>query len=547
MTSQTRQTVTVNGRTLHLRRLGSGAPVVLLHESPRSSAVLLALAQRLAADFTVFALDSPGYGSSDPLPLDRPTAEDFADAIVESLRGLGLRRFCVYGTHTGAVIAIAMAKRHPGAIASAVLDGYPVFTVVESDVSAYHYLPTFEPSWEGTHVARLWSRVRDQYTFFPWNMPGRDSRLARDPPAPELQAAVIRDILAAANYVAGYEAAFRADGAAALAGVTVPVTIMCREDDLLFAHLDRLPSLPANFTIDRLGADREVLAAHVRRRFHEAGSEATAPAPRFGPAMSADGTLAALAPGVLARCYGTPSASALPLVLLHDLPGSAREWHALARREASRRPVIAIECPSAGLSAGLATGEGVENVVATLLDAIAAHGMTRFDVGGRGMGALLGLALARQAGEAVRSMLVIDPPGQSATAVRDDGALTPDWHGGHMMAAWYEARDRLLYKPWNDHRAAAARSIGPGVDIKAVQRCFTAILLAQGDDARLARALLATMPACFALLPDGCKVVLQSDDPDLATLRATFGQRKADVAVAHYDDLTDAAARMLRA
>ncbi len=268
MAGEIRQTVTIDGRTLHLRRSGSGPAVVLLHESPRSSAVLVPLAARLARDFTVFALDSPGFGQSDPLPITRPTIQDFADAIVASLKALGVTRAPVYGTHTGAGIAIAIAKRHPDFATGAILDGYPIFTKQEADDFAYLYLKLFEPDWEGQHVARLWSRVRDQYTFFPWYALGRAARIERDPPPPEMQTAVVRDFLAAgSSYAKGYEAAFRMDGARELEDVSVPVTIMCRSDDLLYGHLDRLPSLPPTMDIVRLGPDRAVLADRVASIF----------------------------------------------------------------------------------------------------------------------------------------------------------------------------------------------------------------------------------------------------------------------------------------
>jgi tRNA (guanine-N1)-methyltransferase len=50
------------------RIVGSGPPVLLLHPSPQSGAFSLPMARRLAPDFTAIALDTPGYGLSDPLP-----------------------------------------------------------------------------------------------------------------------------------------------------------------------------------------------------------------------------------------------------------------------------------------------------------------------------------------------------------------------------------------------------------------------------------------------------------------------------------------------
>lgn len=57
------------GAQLHYRELGEGSPVILLHASPLSSEFMLGQIQALAsAGYRAIALDTPGYGQSDPLP-----------------------------------------------------------------------------------------------------------------------------------------------------------------------------------------------------------------------------------------------------------------------------------------------------------------------------------------------------------------------------------------------------------------------------------------------------------------------------------------------
>jgi pimeloyl-ACP methyl ester carboxylesterase len=547
MAGEIRQTVTVDGRTLHLRRSGSGPAVVLLHESPRSSAVLVPLATRLARDFTVFALDSPGFGQSDPLPIVRPTIQDFADAIVISLRALGVTRAPVYGTHTGAGIAIAIAKRHPDFATGAVLDGYPIFTTQEADDFAYLYLKLFEPDWEGQHVARLWSRVRDQYTFFPWYALGRGSRIERDPPSPEMQTAVVRDFLAAgSNYARGYEAAFRMDGVRELQDVNVPVTIMCRSDDLLYGHLDRLPPLAPTMDIVRLGPDRAVLADRVASIF--ARMPGTAPAePRFTADGEPGGVLRPLAPGLLAHCYGSGTSSMNPLVLLPDLPGGLHDWDPLARRLARERKVVVIHWPGGGVSPPLGGAAGTDPgaVVKAVAAALAAHGVTRFDVAGRGVGAVAALDLAAEAGMSVGKVLLLDPPALDQGEAPEDTLPRPEWHGGHLTAVWSEARDRMLYRPWHVRRHAAARQFGPGVDVQAVHATFRARILANGADMALAKQLQERAAGLPKRDLARCTAILREGDPDVPSLSAILTGAGAAVHVAHYDDLHDTAAKAL--
>ena len=58
----------LKGRQVHYRRAGSGAPVLLLHQTPAFLVrAMLPLMRFLAPRFTVIAPDMPGYGASDRL------------------------------------------------------------------------------------------------------------------------------------------------------------------------------------------------------------------------------------------------------------------------------------------------------------------------------------------------------------------------------------------------------------------------------------------------------------------------------------------------
>lgn len=98
-------------RMVHYRVAGSGPNIVLLHDSPRSSRLHVPLMKMLASRFRVFALDTPGYGNSDPLDIATPTIPDFAEALGTALDALGLSGAPIYATHTSAKIALALADR----------------------------------------------------------------------------------------------------------------------------------------------------------------------------------------------------------------------------------------------------------------------------------------------------------------------------------------------------------------------------------------------------------------------------------------------------
>ena len=97
-------------------------PLVMLHASPGSAKQLEGLIAPLAAHRRVVALDTRGNGDSTPLPIDSPTIHDFAAATIEALDALDLGRCDLYGTHTGASIAMEVALAQPQRVRRLVLD-----------------------------------------------------------------------------------------------------------------------------------------------------------------------------------------------------------------------------------------------------------------------------------------------------------------------------------------------------------------------------------------------------------------------------------------
>ena len=120
--------VELDGLFIHWRAIGQGPALVLLHESPRSSASLIPLMKRLSNDFCCIAFDTPGYGASDPLPEGVKSLTEFACVIRQTIASLGIETFCLYGTHTGAAIALQLAELMPERVTSLLLDGLAIFS-----------------------------------------------------------------------------------------------------------------------------------------------------------------------------------------------------------------------------------------------------------------------------------------------------------------------------------------------------------------------------------------------------------------------------------
>lgn len=101
---------------LHVFWKGQGPLVVLLHGIGASGSAWQKQADRLSDSYTCLAPDLPGYGES-PDP-EQPGLDAIADEIVVLLQGAPAH---LVGVSFGALVALALARRHPERVRSLVL------------------------------------------------------------------------------------------------------------------------------------------------------------------------------------------------------------------------------------------------------------------------------------------------------------------------------------------------------------------------------------------------------------------------------------------
>ena len=159
------------GRQIHYRRagpadgIGAKRPLVLFHQNPASSLEYEGLMRVMGRDRLVIALDMPGYGQSDP-PMTPPGIAGYAEHLVRTLPDLGVTEGVgcdVYGFHTGALVAVEAALRHPGLIRRLALTGLPMRDPQERAERLRQAQETPGLDNDGTHILAtakaLWDYV----------------------------------------------------------------------------------------------------------------------------------------------------------------------------------------------------------------------------------------------------------------------------------------------------------------------------------------------------------------------------------------------------
>ena len=149
---------TIRTGQVHYQTEGSGEPLLLLHQTPVSSDTWTKMAPLLANHYRVIAMDTLGYGKSDPPPRQYDMA-DYSQSVVDFLAALGISRASIVGRHTGACIAAEVAAGHPGVVDKLVLFGGPNYPPELRRARLNTSDPAFRPmelKEDGSHIMTAW-------------------------------------------------------------------------------------------------------------------------------------------------------------------------------------------------------------------------------------------------------------------------------------------------------------------------------------------------------------------------------------------------------
>jgi len=149
---------------VHVAACGAGPPILLLHQTPRSWDEYRDVLPLLGKKYRAIAMDTVGFGDSEPLPFGTDSIENWAALAHELLAKLGCASAVVVGHHTGSAIAVEMAAMHPERVEALVLSACPY--VDEARRATEHsrrIIDEVVAQPDGRHLPELWARRQPFY------------------------------------------------------------------------------------------------------------------------------------------------------------------------------------------------------------------------------------------------------------------------------------------------------------------------------------------------------------------------------------------------
>lgn len=236
----------VGALQVHYREGGSGGatPLVMIHASPGASRQVAPLAALLANGRRVVAPDTAGNGDSDALPNPVPAIPDLAAHARAAIDKIVDGKIDLYGSHTGASIAMEIALAAPEKVRRLVIDGMGLYAADEQSDVLRNYAREIAPDLEGTHLLKVWHFCRDQYLFWPYYNRTAEGRLPNGlPDAEEFHDFVVEVLKAMRTYHRSYRAAFRHPKRDSLVKLKLPVLVLTSPSDMLDSYAAEVASL----------------------------------------------------------------------------------------------------------------------------------------------------------------------------------------------------------------------------------------------------------------------------------------------------------------
>ena len=424
-------------------------PLLCFHLSPNSGRVYAQLVAEMGKDRIAIAVDTPGFGESDP-PNEPPSIADYAATMGELVDHLGIKKFDVIGYHTGSRTCVEIAQQRPDQVRRVVLISAPAYSEEELKIQ-YQSMGTpaaDESSADGSHFHKK----------FNWRWKDKEA------PPIFIHREAAEALRGGATAWWGHQAAFRYQHAQHLPNVEQPVMILCPRDDLwtptqrsrdLFKNgkFVELPDYAHGFldvhTAHVATVLREFLDGPADDRPNKTVRSPVPPAPTKKDRVIQrdfwDGPYGQMH----FRVVRPTGPSATPLVMFHMSPRSGRIYEAILPIIGRDRIALAPDTPGFGESEAPYAPIEIEDFAAVATRFIEAQGLRHVDVMGYHTGSLTCVALALQRPDLVRRIVQISCPvftDDELAQFRQKYSEKPiQRDGSHLVNSWVATR--ALYGP----------------------------------------------------------------------------------------------------
>ena len=457
--------INVDGRCIHYRKIGRGPIIVLLHSSPQDGSFVLNPLIKLSKNFTLLAFDTPGYGLSDPLLKKWPTAYDYAQAIIKATNLLKIKSCILYGTHTGAHIALEVAL-FSNKVRCLILDGISFNSPKEKNELLQNYLPSFVPEDGGGHLAKAWQHTRDQLIFYPWFKKNLiKNRLKQNlADAEYINKVVVAKLLAGKNYIKGYSAAFKHDSIKAIKKVNLPTLVYSREGDILADQVQRIQNISDQIKIIKLPLGNNYLINSIYKELnHLNNNNSINLQEKSCHKMFLD--INGSNQFIKFNAYGKK----IPLIILHGEMQTSKSVEKIHSQFSATRPVISFDLPGNGFSENIPNSEDLNSYLVNLKSIIRKLGIDKFSIMAFGMSSVLVHLLQQNMSSKISSIVLnksIFPQKNELQLFKKYLApkILPDTEGSHLIKVWNILRDRQLFWPWFLRKKENVRLVMPEID-----------------------------------------------------------------------------------
>ncbi len=138
---------------------GRRPPLFCLHQSPKCGLEFETFMREASRDRAVYAPDYPGYGMSDPAPSEEATTIPmYAENMWRAVDAFGIKKLDLFGNHTGAKVAVAMALQQPDRVNAIVMISAAILTDEEREMFKDMFTP-IPLDKEHTRFKISWDRI----------------------------------------------------------------------------------------------------------------------------------------------------------------------------------------------------------------------------------------------------------------------------------------------------------------------------------------------------------------------------------------------------